>query len=225
MEQIDLTATAKEYLAHILDMPGEVIYSSKDTLRKGDIYLMGLNPGGDEPKTIREHLDQMMSRENNAYLDESWKNGIAQFELGQAPLQRRIKWLIESLGYDVRDVCATNLIFNTSKSAEGVCFGLAGLCWRFHEHLLDIIQPRVIITFGNSVTSASPYYFLRSLFFKGSKEDDKQIEAGQGNGYCRSFKADINGRATVIIGLPHLSRYNIIGKDHVVDWVKQYLDG
>ncbi|MBF4237083.1 uracil-DNA glycosylase family protein, partial [Vibrio anguillarum] len=106
--------------------------------------------------SIGDHIDQMLTRTENSYLDEAWVNGISKYEVGQAPLQKRVSWLMEQLGYDVRDVCSTNLIFTTSKSSNELCFGLAGICWAFHESVLEIVQPKLIITFGNAETSASP---------------------------------------------------------------------
>ena len=38
--------------AQIQDWCGNVLYSSIDTLKKGDIYFLGTNPGGDPAKEI-----------------------------------------------------------------------------------------------------------------------------------------------------------------------------
>lgn len=41
----ELISFGKECLPLILTRYGELIYSSHDTIKKGDIYLLGLNPG------------------------------------------------------------------------------------------------------------------------------------------------------------------------------------
>ena len=222
MNKSDLPRIAKESLKHLLDRSGEVIYSSHETLKKGDIYLMGLNPGGDpdddECIKIREHFENILSKTTNSYVDEEWANGKGLSKKGKAPLQLRVQWLIKELGYEITDVCATNLIFQKSKSSDELCFGLAGICWRFHEHVIEIVQPKLILTFGNALKSASPYFFLKSLL---GGDEIEPIKAGHGNWECRGFEAKINGRKTIIIGLPHLSYYNP-DKPNIIDWIKEH---
>ncbi|EOB2031366.1 hypothetical protein ACIRCE_003710, partial [Vibrio cholerae] len=216
MEVFELPNMARAILKYLLDDHGEVIYSSADTLKKGDIYLLGLNPGGCGFITIKEHIETMLSKTKNSYLDEEWPNANPIYDEGCAPLQRRVRWLLEEIGYDVRDVCSSNLIFTTSRSSKELCFGLAGTCWAFHECVLEIVQPKLIITFGNSETSASPYFFLKSLL----KGEEESIPSGHGGWVCKSFTTKINNRITCVIGLPHLSYYNPEGKMEVVNWLK-----
>ena len=184
----DLIRLGKETLPLILDKQGEVIYSSHETLKKGDIYLLGLNPGGKGFITINKHLEGLLKKTTNSYLDESWENKITTWPKGEAPLQKRVDYLLKGLGYKTKGICATNLIFVTSRSADDVNYGLAGYCWRFHELLLTIIQPKVILCFG--ISDVSSYSFLRSLY--NGKETT--IEAGHGNWVCKAFKTNIAGR-------------------------------
>jgi hypothetical protein len=37
---------AKRHLGPLLDQSGQVLYSSVATLKKGSLYILGLNPGG-----------------------------------------------------------------------------------------------------------------------------------------------------------------------------------
>lgn len=50
VEKEQLPIFAENMLKHILDDIGEVVYSSHETLTKGDVYLLGLNPGGSGQK-------------------------------------------------------------------------------------------------------------------------------------------------------------------------------
>lgn len=216
MSKESLPELALSNLQLILDRDGEVIYSSHHTLKKGDIYLLGLNPGGAGFIKIREHLNGMLIREENSYLDESWGKGAS-------PLQQRINWLLEKLGYNTWEVCASNLIFVTSKNAGLINFGLAGYCWNFHEHVLNIVQPETIICYGNSVLS--PFMFIHEMYGIDGKNKVaiETFDYGDKIVKCKHFKCRIQGRETLIIGLPHLSRFEIIGKGALIEHIKRLM--
>lgn len=214
----NLISLGKECLPLILEKKGELIYSSHETLKKGDIYLLGLNPGGEGFITINNHLEELLEKTTNSYLDESWENRITVWPKGQAPLQKRVDYLLKRLGYKTKEVCATNLIFVTSRSADDINYGLAGYCWRFHELILKIIQPKIILCFG--ISDVSSYSFLWSLY----EGKEITIEAGHGKWLCRAFKTKIDGRETTVVGIPHLSYYNIVGKEKVINWIKSFLN-
>src|SRR5437016_3951996 len=147
--------TARQALAPLLDRSGNILYSAASTLRPGPVYLLGLNPGGDPTghETIREMLERLPSRTANAYLDESWERQSCP---GQAQLQQRVAWLLQQLGLQVRDVCASNLIFTRSKATAGAGYPqTADMCWPVHDTILDIVRPRLVVAYGNS--SMSPY--------------------------------------------------------------------
>jgi len=211
----NLIKHGKEFLTHILDRKGELIYSSHKSLKEGDIYLLGLNPGGEGFITINDHLEGILTKETNSYLDESWKNRITTWGKGKAPLQKRVNYLLNSLGYKTEDVCSSNIIFVTSRNADEVNYGLAGYCWRFHEIILEIIKPKVIICFG--VSNISAYAFLLALL-NGKEYND--FPSDHGNWVCKAFRTKINDRSTIIVGIPHLSYYNILGKEKVISWIK-----
>jgi len=222
MTKDELPIFAKKVMRHFLNDFGELIYSSHDTLREGDVYLLGLNPGGAGHTTINNHIDLMLTRTENSYVDEAWTNNTSSYRKGEAPLQKRVAGLIHSLGYDIRNVCASNLIFKTTPSSDELCFGLAGLCWQFHEELIELIKPKLILTFGNS--KVSPYAFLKALFYRESSSDEQVIAAGHGEWSCKGFHALVNGRKTFIVGLPHMSYYNPLEKPFLTDWLTSNID-
>lgn len=210
---LSIAEFAREQLRSIASRSGYVLYSAASTLCKGDVYLLGHNPGGSPEKqadaTITASLDALAQKTINNYLDEAWTMASGRsFPTGGAPLQRRVDWLLNALELDTRRVAASNLIFARSIDAAGSRFDeLAMLCWPVHERIIDYVQPRALLVFGNS--SASPYGFLRARLGAGAEET---IDAGHPPWKCRAFTAD-NG--LVVIGLPHLSRYNVIGKTAV----------
>jgi hypothetical protein len=210
-------ADAKRSLGPVLNRTGGILYSAADTLSLGEIYILGLNPGGDGGPTIAQDLDALLDRKDNSYLDEKWENRAGSYSPGQAPLQRRVNWLISALGYDLRRVCASNLIFMKSRSESGVNYpGDADLCWPVHERILGLVHPRLVLAFGNS--SLSPYAYFRQRFSRGNNEET--VPSGHGSWKCRGFDASVANYKLYVAGLPHLSRYSPIGKEEVVEWLK-----
>jgi len=227
-----LLGIATQQFGHLYNRFGEGIYSSHETLKKGDVYLLGLNPGGSGECKLGNFMADTLVRTSNAFLDEEWekpkkkstsKQGNNKYAKGSAPLQKRIQGLLEGLGQSVADVCASNLIFTTSKSSshEDYNFGFAGTFWPFHQAVIEIVKPKVIITFGNGKLH-SPFGFLKSMYCdKSNLNTFETIPAGHGERQCYGFKANINGRSTAIIGLPHLSYYTP-NKESVLKWMKEF---
>lgn len=211
----ELLEFSYQRLSPILDLPGHLLYSGHQTLKKGDIYLMGFNPGGVDTKPLRERMWDTMSSDHNAYLDECWDNGSGDYEKGKAPLQRRVQWVLENLGSNPRDVCASNLIFARSRDANSISYEFAKVCWPVHEAIIKIVQPKVILAFGNS--EISPYGYLKSLL--GANNEDSTA-AGHGVWKVKAFQAQHRGRSILVAGIPHMSRYNPIGKLDVIQWIR-----
>ena len=209
-------ADVKRILTPVLDRTGCIFYSAARTLTRGDIYILGLNPGGDSGPTITQDLDNLSSKKDNAYLDEKWENRAGSYDPGQAPLQRRLAWLAGALGYRLEDLCASNLIFMKSRDATGIDYPRdADICWPVHELVIDIVRPRLILTFGNS--AVSPYSYLHQRF----GGDEEAIPSGHGSWRCAGFESKVAGHKTFVAGLPHLSRYSPIDRLSVVKWLRE----
>ena len=111
-------------------------------------------------------------------------------------------------------MAASNLIFPRSRDAVDSQFRkYSKLCWPVHEEILRIVQPRLVIVYGNS--GKSPYRFLADEF---GAETDAICRSGHGAWVCRSFM--VPGRFRVV-GIPHLSRYDISAHENVVAWIKK----
>lgn len=203
----------------ILNGSGSVIYSSAETLRPGRYYILGFNPGGnaaDNKSNVKDSLNNFLTRKENAYLDEDWRSKTRKHKRGNHPLQRHLAEVMNTIGEDLRDVCASNLTFLRSPGQYGVRYAApAKSCWRVHEMILEIVQPRIILAFGNG--QRSPYDFLRRQY---NVYENEEIDSEHGNWKCRFFKTNIQEREILVIGLPHLSRYSIKNKDMVVKWIK-----
>lgn len=217
MTKCDIPRIAQEHLADLLQEPGGILNSSHETLRPGSVYLLGFNPGGSNGPPLRQSITAMLSHNKNAYLDESWSNGNGSWEPKKAPLQRRVLWLLEQLGLEPRQVCASNLIFLQSRGTKDVSYSLADKCWPVHEAIIEIVKPKMIIAFGNS--DYSPYAFLRSMF--GGMEET--MPSGHGTWKLKGFQCRVSDRPTYVAGLPHLSWYKPEGKPGVVQWLSKHM--
>jgi hypothetical protein len=209
----------KEQLRPIEKESGRILYSSIETLRPGAVYILGHNPGGSpvnqSAETIKSSITSLPTKKINYYLDETWFTDKRSYSKGLAPLQQRIVWLLQQLGLNLREVAASNLIFARSADAASIQFKrYANLCWPVHERIINIIKPRMVIVFGNSVDT--PYTFLRDIY---GAQSESNYPSGHGDWMCRSFSVQ---NKFSVIGLPHLSRYKIISHRDVVDWISSH---
>ena len=215
MNKEEIPKIAKDALSEDLNKFGSILYSSHETLKSGDVYLLGFNPGGAGGNSVEQSINSMLTNTDNSYLDECWENRNGVWANGEAPLQKRIQWILESLDLNTRDVCASNLIFLKSRGASDISFSLAKKCWPVHEAILNIIKPKLIIAFGNS--EVSPYGFLHTML----GGDEEYFPSGHGNWSIKGFRCEINGRFIYVAGFPHLSRYSPIGKKEVIEWLSK----
>ena len=200
------------------DRSGKLLYSSLPTLAAGPVYLLGYNPGGEpdhETTSILSHLHDAGQAATNEYLDVAWQTRTCSWAVGEAPLQRRVKYLLTGIGLDVRSVCASNLIFVRSRGEKHLASAaqMATACWPVHRLILDIVRPTMILTFGRKVAD----------FIVGKAEKSKLAGSklsGHGNWECFANSIVLNGRSISLVSLPHLSRYNINGHAEVIAWVK-----
>jgi hypothetical protein len=192
---IEFVDRAKRVLSPVLGEPGRVLYSSSRTLRRGQYYFLGLNPGGTEKETIEGSLNRLSTYLENAYVDERWKHGS--LPPGEHPLQRNARRLFTALGADIKDVCASNLIFSRSVTAAQAGYPRKALiCWPVHEMILQIVHPRAILTFGQQ-----PFDFLREKLTANARLRD--IPTGRRDGWtCRVARTS---SGLILLGLPHLS--------------------
>ncbi|MCL2523077.1 MAG: uracil-DNA glycosylase family protein [Betaproteobacteria bacterium] len=210
----DFVHFSEKTLSSILNEIGGTLYSSKDSLKRGDIYILGINPGGEGGQTIGDNLKELPQRTRNAYLDEAWE-----WPLGQAPLQRHIKRLADALGYDLRDVCASNLIFKQSRNESGVNNKDADTCWPVHEKILKIVQPKLILAFGNT-----PYDYLNKKL-NTMHSPEELFQPAHGKRKCRAFKGYLpeTGLSFFVVGIPHMSRYDPAKRGDIIRWLKSML--
>ena len=167
---------------YVQDGPGEVFFSGLSTLKRGDFFIMGLNPGGgDAYRTVMQNAQEWEIERFSNYLDQCWQtkcwNSHGYFDQpglicphgnGTEKHQRAVQNTARRSGIkDLRDVFATQAVFLKSKendsfkSEHGFSMKSAfEKCWPVHKVMLSIVQPKVIICLGFNAT-ASPFTFLQ----------------------------------------------------------------
>lgn len=205
----EFSKAAEEILSPIADLPGAILYSAASTLTEGRYYFLGLNPGGSGGRSIREHISILPSINTNSYVDEEWDWGSGNpLSAGAHPLQRNASVLFHWLGVPIESVCASNIIFAQSRGESGSGYPrLAHICWPVHELILNIVKPKIIITFG-----VKPFEFV-SQKLGASKLPN--VPSGHGNWVCR----EAISKDARVFGLPHLSSYHLHGKTEVMQWL------
>lgn len=206
--------------------PGSILYSGNETLRKGNFYFLGTNPGGhsDEknnkfPDTIANQLLRKNTYSSfNEYYDAEWKKSNSRTSLpGQSLLQRRIKFLFKKLELDLKNILSTNLVFLRSPTLNKFHLDFneeAERCWEIHKILLEKVMPKFIIVYGLDATR----FICKKMdihtedYFKViSANENKFFSHISGKLKLDSLKLDIN-----LLSVPHLSRFkiNAMGKNY-----------
>jgi hypothetical protein len=220
----DYVPQFKHILQKHLSISGKVIYSSAKTVQQGDIYFLGINPGGtphsDEPQNrIEASLNGLNQKTDHDFLDEA----CGQKAAGQSPLQKSIQRLFNGLGYDLREVCTSNLVFIRSREVKLLKKELQDLikdCWPVHEILItEIVKPKVILSYGSN---AYHFLFQRHYELFGVVPDFHGYGSGHGNTTCKWFQTEIQGHSVKVISIPHLSRFTL--SDSAIEKTKNLIN-
>lgn len=200
----------------LANTPGKVLYSSAATLDPFPIYFLGTNPGGTLPNTMAQSMDDI-AKGSNEYLDYSWEGRPP----GQAKLQKQVTRFLSGLGFEPRNVPASNIVMtrSTGITTHDDMDDHARRCWPLHQIILESVQPRAILAFGSGMEK-SAFAYLRSFL---RPDDIESIPAEQSGFTCHAFKANIGiGRVNIVV-VPHLTRYSPYKKPAIMAWVKARL--
>lgn len=140
-----LLEEVRRILRPIQHRSGAVLYSGTATLTRGDLYVMGDNPGGSGANmpSIAEALHPK-DASGHEYTDGDWEKGGRAF-------QNRARQLFDAIGTDLRTTLATNAVFVRSATSAELADGWRlwwDHCWKVHQILLRVVRPRIIICFG-----------------------------------------------------------------------------
>ena len=206
-------------IAHpsLANTPGKILYSSAETLKPYPLYFLGTNPGGALPSTMAQSWEDMATGLNE-YLDYSWEGRPP----GQAKLQKQVTRFLSGLGFEPRDVPASNIVMtrSTGIATHHDMDGDAKRCWPLHQIILESVQPRSILAFGSGMEK-SGFAYLRAFL---KPEHIESIPAEQPGFMCHAFKANLGGRSTNVVVVPHLTRYSPYAKPAIMAWVRDRLE-
>ncbi len=191
-----------------------LLWSRSSTLRKGPCYVIGhpLEAAPDAPKAPGVHQLAWTNEYSSAVSAEDHK---------QERLEKNLTWMLERLGYSWEHTCIMHLLTGyPAMEAMEVEAVYATVNWHAHREALRIVQPSLIVTFGTA--GVSPFWYMYEQSEELGDSWDR-IRAGHGNWQCRSFTGTYLGRRIPVIGLPHLYRYKLEGKHHVVEWIQACL--
>ena len=149
----EILRTIGHMLSAITHFPGRLLYSGMDTIRPGDLYVLGMNPGG--RFTLNPPLNQTIgftlaeARQRWSFLDDEPDPPAAGL------LQARVKGVLEDLNCNPRETLVTNAVFVRAGNVEQ--FGKLGLsfwqlwwnlCWPVHQVLLGAVRPKLVLCFA-----------------------------------------------------------------------------
>ncbi len=201
--------TAASSLGGISQECGTVLYSGLDTLRCGNFYLMGYNPGGsdDVQGTIGASLESL-NVTGNAWVRENWgRNNIP------SQLQKRVHAVFRELGADLDKTLSTNAIFVRSNDAGRLDNPWAlwwDHCWPVHQVFLRLVRPKVIVCLGNPSTLELLRTPVKAIGarYKRVWSDADHAEMPAGVDWIESVSIDLgegSRHSCAILALPHPS--------------------
>jgi hypothetical protein len=248
MNRIDNVAMLDETLVpqistllgdELLDASGGVFSSGPATLKRGDFYIVGHNPGGDEQETVYKDLtirkDLEKWKKNGHYwssffpTDDHWRE-----DGGDTAHQWRVRDLGELLnGNDqgIRKIFCSNAIFVRTRSSDllkQVAFqDYRERCWRVHKLCLAIVRPKLIVCLGNDERdNASSFSLMKEwMGAQGStvhREDCRHPHHLRPK-YVKWFETTVTVGSQEdqsplpcrVVGVPHPSRFEIVKLDRI----------
>lgn len=199
---------------------GASLYTGWDSLRAGNLYLMGLNPGGDPTNTGKSILQETKETKtsHNPYTDEQWQTKSRRYCAGKHPHQTSVLKLIELVsGQPDTGFFSANAVFARTVGDKQLQdpWGWWDICWPVHQFFLSIVRPKVIVCLGNG-DGVSAFRFVRSKLQPASAQGYEYLNEGVAMSF-RSGKwsrgvlplSDGSTMETTILGVAHPSRYHV----------------
>ena len=146
------------------DESGSVIYSGNSTLREGDYYFLGQNPGGNAEvysgDTIISQL--LQSGEFNEYHEGEWTG---------KKHQSNIVKMFSDFNINLANTFSTNLSFIRSVNTNKYNRNLKNdykIFWPVHKYCLSVVKPKVIICNG---ADAREFFIKKMRVFPHTYEE------------------------------------------------------
>lgn len=215
---------------------GEVFSSGLDTLQRGPLYVMGLNPGGtpddDYNLSILRHVETWDLTNYSAFTDQCWKrkcwredpNGrqeslhcsCTSCARGKDPQQLAIKDAIERVFPNKKhpnSVFASNAIFAASRSVDTFVKDTRytlkqawELCWKVHRFLLSIVRPKVVLCLGYDSFSLLTQSCERLSSPEPHYRSDKQWKYPAFKSCEIALPSEASSTRALVLGIRHPAR-------------------
>lgn len=144
---------AKNIPSDLQRKSGMVFYSGRTAFSgHRELYILGLNPGGDPTKqaseTVAWHTSKVLNEKPDTwseYSDESWEGKLP----GKHRMQPRILHLLKNLNLEPGEIPSSNIVFERSRGVSDIAWRqFSEVCWSFHCEVINRLQPRVILCLG-----------------------------------------------------------------------------
>jgi hypothetical protein len=192
---------------------GKVFYAGRLAFsRPSDLYLLGLNPGGNPiaqaNETVGSETTQVLTQHPerwSAYLNERWQG----MQPGTHKTQRRVLHVLRRLNRDPQETPSSNLIFVRSSretTLQGDKRTLFEQCWKFHEAVIDKLQPKVIVCFGATTGKHVRDRLMANRFVKSFTETNDRRWRSQAH-------ATKNGQIVITATHPGIADWTTVDAD------------
>jgi hypothetical protein len=215
------------------DRSGSILYSGNETIKKGDYYFLGTNPGSHKDELEEQFgstdtvLTQLMKENEsfNEYFEGEWINKFTKKpdSPGQNQHQINIKNFFQDLSLDLKLILSTNLCFVRSIMEhlyEGNLSIDSKKCWNIHEYLLSIVKPRFIICNGSKSRE-----FIRKkmdiIHAEPPKFHGKNISSTFHKGSLKLQGYDLTLEDIGLFSVPHLSYFTYYPESTV--WIEKMM--
>jgi hypothetical protein len=223
---------ARRRLGEVCEATGEVLGTSWRGISEGlPIYIMGINPGGGCQKIgkniecipestsagqVADPLDgNTRSPWWSNYLDDYWKENRS-FH----PIQKHLFAFASALtpSIDLRRVCGTNLVFEASAHPSEIKNWQHKVesCWSVHELLMNIVRPKVLLTFGEPTRE-----FVHSKCAPIHDYGQWPEVRSSRQRFCTTYRGLLVGRDVRVISVPHLGRFSLADKPTLMGWLQR----
>jgi hypothetical protein len=185
-----------------------------NTLKQGDFYFLGLNPAGQglDPQDLFFKKER---QDHCAYLhDKEWGTR------GEIHRGRIKELLMKVLEYtdkphpedDIKTIFSSNIYFLCSPSTKSLFkydFDIEYF-FNWHKRFLSLVKPKYIICNGNARGIVSAFGSIQAML--EVKNDDVRVDHYTKSKMfnLKSFTTTYNGKKTIVIGVPHLSRHKLV---------------
>ncbi|MGC6412325.1 MAG: hypothetical protein ACON4F_05790 [Candidatus Puniceispirillaceae bacterium] len=208
--------------------PGSLLYSANHTLKKGDWYFLGSNPGGSsnqfenpEEDTIENHL--LRKNENfNEFSEGIWFARGKPQPPGLHTHQKRIKQLFADLPPDLKTVCSSNISFVRTVDEDSYDNNLRKvdeeLCWQVHKFILSLVKPRFVICNGKRANDFFKNKMIVNEYCEIELKPNPQRKICTLN--VGAIEADkLKLEKVFLFSVPHLSRFSYFPRSS--EWIKE----